>query len=265
MPPELSKSGGLIAGLCVAALLWGLSIGAVYWDLKRRYLSSAEELAWLALVALLPGLGLLAYLFSRLLGQAFPLSTAGGQPARGGRRATLLRQLPEAAPRTGTIAASDLVTSTVLNRPAVPVMKDVPVEAPPVPAAPVESPPLAATPADDAPKATPAFQAAPTVERPGAIVLAIVSGPQAGQELWVETLPGRIGRGGEAGLRLDRDLGVSRQHAELYRQEGRLHIRDLGSSHGTLVNGVSIHDKVLQVGDTIEVGHSTLVVRGLGA
>jgi hypothetical protein len=254
MPPELSKNGGLIAGLCLAALLWGLSIGAVYWDLKRRYLSSAEELAWLALVALLPGLGLLAYLFSRLLGRAFPLS-AGGRPAGGGRRATLLKQLPEAAPRTGTIAASDLVTSTVLNRPAVPVMK----------AAPVENPPIAATPPDNTPKATPIFQAPPTVERPGAIVLAIVSGPQAGQELWVEALPARIGRGGEAGLRLDRDLGVSRLHSELYRQEGRLHIRDLGSSHGTLVNGVSIHDKVLQVGDTIEVGHSTLVVRGLGA
>jgi len=264
MPPELSNNGGLIAGLCLVVLLWGLSISAVYWDLKRRNLSGAEELAWLALVALLPGLGLLAYLFSRLLGRAFP-AAPGGWPGGGGRRATLLKQLPEAAPRTGTIAASDLVTSTVLNRPAVPVMKAVPVEAPPLPAAPVESPPIAVTPADDAPKATPAFQAPPTVERPGAIVLAIVSGPQAGQELWVETLPGRIGRGGEAGLRLDRDMGVSRQHAELYRQEGRLHIRDLGSSHGTIVNGVSIHDKVLQIGDTIEVGHSTLVVRGLGA
>jgi hypothetical protein len=42
---------------------------------------------------------------------------------------------------------------------------------------------------------------------------------------------------------LDRDRGVSREHAELYRQADTLHIRDLRSQHGTSVNGVRTEDQ----------------------
>jgi hypothetical protein len=95
--------------------------------------------------------------------------------------------------------------------------------------------------------------------------LAVTDGPHAGQEFVLDALPARLGRGGEAALRLDRDLGVSRQHAEIYRQDGLLRIRDLESSHGVLVNGVAVHDKALEPGDKIQVGLSTLVVKEAAA
>ena len=239
MPPELSRASGLIGSLCLSVLLWGLSIGVVYWDLKRRALPRAQEIAWLALAALLPGLGLLAYLFSKLLNKGFPVPYTGAFPDSSKRRATLLKQAPSAAPRTGTISASDLVKDTVYKRPHV---------------AADAIPPSVAAPAAVVPIAS--------VSVP--VKLSAVAGPHAGQEFLVEALPARIGRGGEASLRLDLDLGVSRQHAEFYRQDTALRIRDLTSVHGTSVNGVSIHDKALAIGDKIEVGLSTLVVKDTG-
>jgi hypothetical protein len=92
--------------------------------------------------------------------------------------------------------------------------------------------------------------------------LAVVEGPHSGEEFAVGALPAQIGRGAEAVVRLDGDLGVSRRHAELYQQAGLLRLRDLRSAHGTLVNGFTISDKGLMPGDKIQVGHSLLVVRG---
>jgi hypothetical protein len=220
VPPELSKSSGLIAELGLLVVLWGLSIAAVYWDLKRRFLPRGESLAWLALVGLVPGLGLAAYLLSRLFGRAFPLPPAGAPAGTAKKRVTQLRRAPEGAVRTGTIVAAELVQETIADRGLV---------------------------------------------RPRGVMLAVVAGPHTGQEFLIEVLPARLGRGSEATLRLDRDVGVSRQHAEIYRQDGILRLRDLGSTHGTSVNGVAVHDKALEPGDKIEVGLSALIVREAGA
>jgi FHA domain-containing protein len=216
MLAELFKTGGLAPGLCLFSLIWAGSLAAVYWDLRqRRGLPRAEQIAWLALAAIVPGLGLLAYLLFKVLGRAFPLPDSYISAGASKRRVTLLRPVPEAAARTGTIAAADLVRETVAERPTVP---------------------------------------------PPGVRLAVVGGPHAGQELAAQTLPARLGRGGEAALRLDRDQGVSRDHAEIYWQAGGLHIRDLGSTHGTSVNGHSVQDAAISGGDKIEVGLSTLVV-----
>src|SRR5690606_25480146 len=96
------------------------------------------------------------------------------------------------------------------------------------------------------------------------LVLAVLEGPHAGQAFTVQGLPARIGRGPEADVRLDADLGVSRRHAELYRQAGVLRVRDTNSAHGTSVNGFTIDDKGLSPGDRIRVGHSLLQVQGGG-
>ena len=61
--------------------------------------------------------------------------------------------------------------------------------------------------------------------------------------------------------RLDNDRGVSRQHAELYQQAGRLRLRDLDSTHGTHINGDDIDDKALLPSDKIQVGYSLLIVK----
>jgi hypothetical protein len=220
MPPALSRSSGQIAELGLLVVLWGLSIGAVNWDLKRQFLPRSQKLAWLAIVGLVPGLGLAVYMLSRLIGRAFPLPATGAPPGTAKKRVTQLKRAPEGAFRTGTIAAAELVQETISDRRLV---------------------------------------------RPIAVSVAVVAGPHAGHEFLVEVLPARLGRGSEATLRLDRDLGVSRQHAEIYRQDGTLRIRDLSSSHGTSVNGVAVHDKALEPGDKIEVGHSALIVKEVGA
>lgn len=50
---------------------------------------------------------------------------------------------------------------------------------------------------------------------------------------------------------------VSRRHAELYFQSGRLHVKDLGSSNGTYVNRKKIQEAVVNPGD--EMRFDTLV------
>ena len=53
----------------------------------------------------------------------------------------------------------------------------------------------------------------------------------------------------------DRFPHVSGTHARLSVEDGRLHLRDLGSKNGTLVNGKRIEDSVtLDKGDTIQLG-----------
>ena len=89
-----SASSGQIIQYSLLVLLWGLSIAFAYWDLKRQLLPQTEVLAWLAAVALLPGVGLVAYLLFRLFGRAFPLGAGGVPGGAGKRRMTQLRQSP---------------------------------------------------------------------------------------------------------------------------------------------------------------------------
>lgn len=50
------------------------------------------------------------------------------------------------------------------------------------------------------------------------------------------------------------DSSVSRQHAELHRQGNGYQLQDLGSTNGSLVNGVRAHEQTLQSGDTLQFG-----------
>jgi PAS domain S-box-containing protein len=73
-------------------------------------------------------------------------------------------------------------------------------------------------------------------------------------------LPGEhmLGRGSEADLRID-DHGVSRRHAQVVRTpEGACHVRDLGSTNGTYLNGVSISAAELREGDRLQIGTGTV-------
>jgi len=101
----------------------------------------------------------------------------------------------------------------------------------------------------------------PPADVVSACILGVTRGPHQGQEFVIDRLPALIGRVTGATVRLDRDLGVSRRHAELYEQEGVLRLRDLNSRHGTHINDQSIADQELVPGDTIRVGLSQLVLR----
>jgi FHA domain len=93
--------------------------------------------------------------------------------------------------------------------------------------------------------------------------LEVTQGPAAGDRLEIgrELAVGRA-EPGPAGLGVDPEL--SRKHARFWRAVGgELIVEDLGSVNGTLVSGKRIdRPAVLAVGDTIELGGTTLVVRG---
>jgi hypothetical protein len=87
----------------------------------------------------------------------------------------------------------------------------------------------------------------------------VIEGPCTGAVFTLDTFPARIGRGIEAHIRLEDDPQVSRRHAELYQQDGSIYLRDLGSLHGTRVNGSPAGDVSLSPGDTITVGDTVIV------
>jgi pSer/pThr/pTyr-binding forkhead associated (FHA) protein len=100
---------------------------------------------------------------------------------------------------------------------------------------------------------------------PGVLEIEVTGGPAAGARIPVEQelVIGR--QTGGAGQFPDAEL--SRQHARIARQPGEdYQVEDLGSSNGTFVNGLRISaPTLLSIGDAIELGATTLVVRTLPA
>src|SRR5258707_7703154 len=66
-----------------------------------------------------------------------------------------------------------------------------------------------------------------------------------------------IGRWGELDVVLAEDM-VSRKHAKISTQGGKIVIEDLGSTNGTFVNGEKIKHPRLKEGDRILIGTSLL-------
>jgi pSer/pThr/pTyr-binding forkhead associated (FHA) protein len=99
---------------------------------------------------------------------------------------------------------------------------------------------------------------APTVR------LEVVAGRAIGMSILIddELL---IGRHADGAGRLADDEEISRSHARIsLDRSGFCAIEDLGSTNGTFVNGLRMAGpQTLSVGDTVEVGGTTLVVREL--
>jgi len=98
----------------------------------------------------------------------------------------------------------------------------------------------------------------------GTVRLEVVAGRAIGMSVLLddELL---IGRHTDGAGRLADDDEISRSHARIsLDRSGFCAIEDLGSTNGTFVNGLRITGpQTLSVGDTIEVGGTTLVVREL--
>jgi phosphoserine phosphatase RsbU/P len=78
---------------------------------------------------------------------------------------------------------------------------------------------------------------------------------ELGKESSASFVPPRftIGRSSNNSLVLGH-MGVSRSHAEVVFQDGKYHLRDLGSKLGTYVNGVKVEETLLGNGDRIQLG-----------
>ncbi len=91
------------------------------------------------------------------------------------------------------------------------------------------------------------------------VELSVVAGPDRGLRRRIDAAGVRIGTSTAAQLRLQ-DVTVSRMHCEVRVQDGRLHIVDLGSTNGVLLNGGRVYDAELAPGSTLQLGQTTLRV-----
>ena len=79
------------------------------------------------------------------------------------------------------------------------------------------------------------------------------------REIDVDQFPVELGRGQNVNIQID-DRWLSRRHCTLDLDEaGLLVVRDLGSRHGTFVNGEQITERRLRPGDELCIGLSHFV------
>jgi DNA-binding NtrC family response regulator len=100
------------------------------------------------------------------------------------------------------------------------------------------------------------------LERAAPFLLEVVEGPNRGTTFTLDPdAPGPvlIGQSSACALRLA-DRQVSRRHASLDPRDGRLYLVDLGSTNGTVVNGLTVERAWLVGGETVRVGTTTLRV-----
>lgn len=81
------------------------------------------------------------------------------------------------------------------------------------------------------------------------IVLRGVGGKHHGRSFNLSQ-PCQVGRARSATIRID-DPGFAEHHAQLERRGDRVLLRDLGSAHGSRVNGLEVRDALLAVGDQV--------------
>ncbi len=93
----------------------------------------------------------------------------------------------------------------------------------------------------------------------GSVTLQLLEGLERGQVLEDLPTPVTIGREEENSLRLN-DERISRFHAKIQEDAGKLILTDLDSTNGTRVNGHPVQMRVLQIGDQIALGRCLLVV-----
>jgi pSer/pThr/pTyr-binding forkhead associated (FHA) protein len=75
----------------------------------------------------------------------------------------------------------------------------------------------------------------------------------SGRVIEIDSFPCDLGRGTEVTVRID-DRWLSRRHCRLELSEGTVIVRDLGSRHGTCVNGRSVTASKLVPGDRLSLG-----------
>lgn len=88
--------------------------------------------------------------------------------------------------------------------------------------------------------------------------LIVLEGPGAGRPVRVSKLPFVIGKDPAADWCI-KDASVSRKHCVIAREQGRLVLRDLGSTNGTEVDGLRVREVELHAGARLKLGAVVLV------
>ncbi len=101
------------------------------------------------------------------------------------------------------------------------------------------------------------FELAPQTD-----ALEAMNGPEDGKWFVLEGDSWLLGRSEAAEIAISLDSSVSRQHARLTREGDQYFLEDIGSTHGTIVNGRVIEVKTkLNYADQIIVGSTLLELR----
>jgi pSer/pThr/pTyr-binding forkhead associated (FHA) protein len=106
-------------------------------------------------------------------------------------------------------------------------------------------------------------QKARTAKRPrnAPTQVVVVDGANAGEALSLDHAPILVGRGTDAGIRLDDDY-VSTRHARIAWSGDQWYVEDLGSTNGTYIGAHRLaQPTALQLGSQIRVGKTTLELR----
>lgn len=90
------------------------------------------------------------------------------------------------------------------------------------------------------------------------VTLQVIDGQERGRVYEDLPTPITLGREEDNAIRLN-DERVSRFHAKIQMDEGRVILTDLESTNGTRVNGHPVKMRVLQAGDQISIGRSVLL------
>jgi len=69
-----------------------------------------------------------------------------------------------------------------------------------------------------------------------------------------------VGRGDECNAKVD-DERLSRQHFTITENNGKFILKDLGSKHGTRVNGLPVTEQELNRGDEIRAGATDFEIK----
>jgi diguanylate cyclase (GGDEF)-like protein len=114
-------------------------------------------------------------------------------------------------------------------------------------------------PADQAETTNPAQPPSPRIaEAEKCPYLILIAGAHVGELHKIEKPRTVVGRGDGSDVKIVDD-GISRHHLEIVLEGGRVIVRDLNSTNGTLRNGTSIHEAELVDGDKVHIGTTTVM------
>ena len=100
--------------------------------------------------------------------------------------------------------------------------------------------------------------AAKTHMRRDQAYLIVLAGSAMGEMFKLSENPTIIGRGQSAHIRMT-DEGISREHCDISIEGDRMVLHDLGSTNGTFCQGARVDKHILEDGDKILVGSSTVL------
>lgn len=93
--------------------------------------------------------------------------------------------------------------------------------------------------------------------------LIVISGKALGRKYLLDRKQVLVGRGETVQITLD-EKTVSRNHAEFYRKNSQIMVKDLQSKNGIYVNNIKVMGSALKDGDLIRIGTTVFKFVGGG-